>query len=452
MDASRAGRISEMEGQRLGPYQLVEMIGRGGMAVVYKALQPTLRRYVAIKVMPGYFVHDEGFRNRFQQEAETVAHLEHPNILPIYDFGQEGDVPYIVMPLVTGGTLRDWLAKPVPLERALQVFSRILAALEYAHSQRVVHRDIKPTNILMSQGDWPLLTDFGIAKIVEPSLRVTRSGTMIGTPEYMSPEQSQGGHVDHRADLYAMGIILYEMLTGRLPFQGQTPVAVILQHVRDAVPMPSSVNPALSPIWDEVIRRCLAKDANERYSSARVMDDAIQAAWQKVKRESGQWQTVGADPRVLYDSAQRALGDGDWQRVISLCGQLLEIDPAHPDAVHLLTQAHDALRRQRGESTGAPVAHLLEQAEAALVAERFAEAIGCYQAALETSPGSTAAQSGIYRAQQAQSLAVLYHGARADITAEHWDAAAAKLDQLAATAPAYRDVSALREQVAAQQQ
>src|SRR5947209_3201803 len=232
------------------------------MAVVYRALQPTLRRHVAIKVLPPYLAHEPGFLDRFQREAETVARLDHPNILPIYDFGQEGDVPYIVMPLVTGGTLRDWLSKPVPLERALQVFSRILAALEYAHSQRVVHRDIKPTNILISQGDWPLLTDFGISKIVEPSLRVTRSGTMIGTPEYMSPEQSQGGHVDHRADLYAMGIILYEMLTGRLPFQGQTPVAVILQHVRDAVPPPSSVNPALSPIWDEVIRRALAKDPN----------------------------------------------------------------------------------------------------------------------------------------------------------------------------------------------
>ena len=116
----RVARISELEGQRLGPYEIVGMVGRGGMAVVYKALQPALRRHVAIKVLPPYFVHEEGFRVRFQQEAETVAHLEHPNILPIYDFGQEGDVPYIVMPLVTGGTLRDWLSKPVPLDRALQ--------------------------------------------------------------------------------------------------------------------------------------------------------------------------------------------------------------------------------------------------------------------------------------------------------------------------------------------
>src|SRR3954453_11091550 len=383
MDASRAGRISEMEGQRLGPYQLVEMIGRGGMAVVYKALQPALRRHVAIKVLPPYFVHEEGFRVRFQQEAETVAHLEHPNILPIYDFGQEGDVPYIVMPLVTGGTLRDWLAKPVPLERALAVFSRVLAALEYAHSQRVIHRDIKPSNILISQGDWPFLTDFGIAKIVEPSLRVTRSGTMIGTPEYMSPEQSQGGHVDQRADLYAMGIILYEMLTGRLPFEGQTPVAIILQHVRDEVPPPSSVNPRLAPVWDQVIQRCLAKNAGERYFSAQTMDEAIQATWQRVRRESGEYQTV-ARPTAhqLFNSAQRALAESDWQRVISLCGQLLEVEPAHPEAVRLLTQAHEALRARQSEGQREAADKLLREGDAALAAERFADAVRAYTEAI----------------------------------------------------------------------
>jgi len=446
---TRAARISELEGQRLGPYEIVAFVGRGGMAVVYKALQPALRRHVAIKVLPPYFVHEEGFRARFQQEAETVAHLEHPNILPIYDFGQEGDVPYIVMPLVSGGTLRDWLAKPVALERALQVFSRILAALEYAHGQRVVHRDIKPSNILMSQGDWPLLTDFGIAKIVEPSLRVTRSGTMVGTPEYMSPEQSQGGLVDHRADLYAMGIILYEMLTGRLPFEGQTPLAVILQHVRDEVPPPSTMNPSLSPVWDEVIRRALAKDPNDRYPSAQAMDDALQTAWQQVRRESGEWQTVpGTDPSVLYHSAARALAEGDWQRVISLCGQLLEIDPAHPEAVRLLTQAHEALRRQRAADRGARAEELLRQADEAMARERFAEAVENYHAALQYNPGLETARRGLERAQRERDHEVLYRKAQADVAAERWDEAAARLEQLLSSAPDYRDAAALRARVA----
>src|SRR5437773_1901188 len=163
---ARPTPISGLEGHRLGPYDLLDLIGRGGMAIVYKALQPNLRRYVAIKVLPPSFVHEEGFLRRFQQEAEVVAQLEHPNILPIYDYGQEGNIPYIVMPLVSGGTLYDWLGQSRPLDQAVQVFSRLLSALEYAHTHRVVHRDIKPSNVLMREDDWPLLTDFGIAKIV----------------------------------------------------------------------------------------------------------------------------------------------------------------------------------------------------------------------------------------------------------------------------------------------
>jgi serine/threonine protein kinase len=409
MESSAQGtRISELEGQRLGPYQIVELIGRGGMAVVYKALQPALRRHVAIKVLPPYFVHEEGFRGRFQQEAEVVARLEHPNILPIYDYGQEGDVPYIVMPYVSGGTMRDWLANSVPLDRALQAYSRILSALEYAHTREpaIIHRDIKPTNILMSQGDWPLLTDFGIAKIVEPSLRATRSGTMVGTPEYMSPEQSQGTGVDHRADLYAMGVMLYEMLTGRLPFQGQTPLALILAHVKDEVPSPRTFNPELSPVWDEVIRRSLAKEPAERYASAKAMDEAIQAAWRQVQRESGEWQTAGmADPGQLYDSAVQALSAGDWQRVISLCGQLLEVDPAHAEAVNLLTQAQEGMRRERA-------AELVRQAQAALAAEQYGAASRRYREALQLDPALAEAESGLERVRHEQALASLYHGAR----------------------------------------
>jgi serine/threonine protein kinase len=152
---TRPLRISELQGQHLGPYQIVERVGRGGMAVVYKALQPALHRYVAIKVLPPAFLDDDGFRARFHQEAATVARLVHPNILPVYDYGQEGDFPYLVMPLVTGGTLHYWLAQSRSLQEALLMFSRVLGALEYAHTRQpaIVHRDIKPTNILMSEGD-----------------------------------------------------------------------------------------------------------------------------------------------------------------------------------------------------------------------------------------------------------------------------------------------------------
>ncbi|MBX5493610.1 MAG: protein kinase, partial [Chloroflexi bacterium] len=392
-------------------------------------------------------------RARFQQEAETVARLVHPNILPIFDYGQHGDIPYIVMPLISGGTLRDWLARRVTLARALTVLSRILQALDYAHAQGVVHRDIKPSNILMSQGDWPLLTDFGIAKLIEPSLRITRSGTtMVGTPEYMAPEQSQAGSVDHRADIYAMGVVLYEVLTGRLPFQGPTPVAVILQHVKDPPPPPTSIRPELSPIWDQICARTLAKDPADRFPTARAMDEALQAVLRRLERESAQGRSDvgGGDPRALFASASRALAEGDWQRVISLCGQILELDPVNAEALRLLNQAHEALRRQREQRQAEQVNDLLRQAEAALTAERFTEAAQWFEEAHAL--GAAQAAEGLERVRQAREHARLYAAAREALAHERWSEAAAHLDRLAAQAPGYRDVAVLRVQVSQAEQ
>jgi YVTN family beta-propeller protein len=446
----RGTHISDLAGQRLGPYEIVEAIGRGGMAVVYKALQPTLRRFVAIKVLPPYFVHEEGFRQRFQQEAETVAQLQHPNILPIFDYGQEGEVLYIVMPLVTGGTLRQWLAREAPLAHAIHILDRILNALEYAHSQQVIHRDIKPGNILLSPEDWPLLADFGLAKLVEPSLRATRSGSIIGTPEYMAPEQSQGGPVDQRTDLYALGIILYEMLTGRRPFEGQTPMAVILRHIQDAVPSPRQFNPQLSSVWDEVIYRSLAKQPAERYPSARAMAEALQAAWRQAQQEGGpSYTTASVDIRQLYESARRARAAGDWQLVLTHCDQLLRILPEHTEAQHLRATAAEALERAQEQER---LARLVQQGDEALAAERLTDAQACYEAALQGDPTLAGARTGLARVQEARTWRELYQAARAAIAAERWGEALARLDRLAAAAPAYRDVAALRAEVLAQQQ
>src|SRR5687767_14992925 len=169
-------RITALEGQRLGQYEIVERIGRGGMALVYMAYHPALRRQVAIKVLPTYFLHDEDFLARFEQEAALAAQLDHPHILPIYDFGQAGEIPYIVMPLIAGGTLADRLKSGLPLAQVIPIFRDLLGAVEYAHSRGVVHRDLKPANVLMRGSNWPLLADFGIARIAEPSLRLTSPG------------------------------------------------------------------------------------------------------------------------------------------------------------------------------------------------------------------------------------------------------------------------------------
>jgi serine/threonine protein kinase len=447
----RGTRVSDLAGHRLGSYQLVELIGRGGMAVVYKAVQANLRRHVALKILPPYLLHDEAFRVRFQQEAETVARLEHPNILPIYDYGEQDDILYIVMPLVAGGTLQRWLERPVALPRAVAVLGRILDALAYAHQQNVIHRDIKPSNVLMNPGDWPLLADFGIAKLVEPTVRATRSGTIVGTPAYMAPEQCEGRRVDHRADLYAVGIILYQMLTGRLPFDAASPVALLLQQVRDPPPPLQAVRPDLAPIWDAVLGRALAKDPDERYPSAAALAEAVQAALlaQGHSGAGARGTLVSDDPQRLYASASRALAEGAYQRVISLCGRLLELDPSHPQALYLLNQAHEAQRRARTLEAGERAALLLSTAEAALQAERFAEAEETYQAALEAVPDLVAAREGLERTRVARQAAALYGDARRDLTAARWAEAARKLDTLLALAPDYKDAASLRAQLPA---
>src|SRR3954454_3919895 len=421
------------------------------MAVVYRALQPTLRRHVAIKVLPPYLAHEPGFLDRFQREAETVARLDHPNILPIYDFGREGDLPYIVMPLVTGGTLRDWLSEPVPLERALQMFRPILAALEYAHTREpaIIHRDIKPSNILISQGDWPLLTDFGIAKIAESPLRLTGSATIIGTPEYLAPEQSRGSMLDHRADVYGMGVLLFELLTGEVPFEGESALDIILRHLTDPVPRPSEVRPELGTIWDEIVQRSMAKEQSGRYLTALSLEQAVEAATRQANlAETGDHLVGRVNLPELHDSAARALAAGHYSRVISLCGQILALDPAHLEAGRLLTEAQAGLLRQRAEEQVAQARELVRQGDAALAAEEYPTAREQFRAALRLSPGLVEAESGLHRLENI--LAELYQAARTDLAGGRWTDAAARLEQLAAVAPDDRGLATLREQLAAE--
>jgi serine/threonine protein kinase len=355
-----------VETKQIGPYQLLDLLGRGGMAVVYTALQPALRRRVAVKILHPQLAHAEDFRARFQDEAELIASLDHPNILPIYDYGHSDEGPYIVMPLVTGGTLREWLGRSLPMEQVLQVFSRVLDAVEYAHSQEpaIIHRDIKPTNILMRNGDWPLLADFGLAEIAgSAAIRSSFSGAVVGTPEYMAPELCSNTAADQRSDLYALGIMLYKILAGRVPFQSKVPLEVIKQQVRAPVPSPRTFNPDLSPVWDEVLQRCLAKNPDDRYQSAKAMDEAIQAAWSEARPKQGTAHTVGtSDVGELYQLAKRALEESNWPRAMSLCSEILSNDSTFPGAVELLAHAHDALHRQNTTLHGRQAVELAEQA------------------------------------------------------------------------------------------
>jgi len=257
-------------GQMLGPYRIINQVGQGGMATVYKAYQPSMDRNVAIKVLPGQLAQSPEFTQRFQQEARIIARLEHAHILPVFDYGESEGIAYFVMRYLDAGTLKDKMeaGSPLPLSEIDRLFTQLADALSYAHSQGVIHRDLKPANALIDSRGNLFLTDFGIAKILESaSPRLTQTDAIMGTPAYISPEQAQAQKVDQRSDIYSLGIILYEMVTGRVPYTADTPLAVILKHVTHPLPLPSTVKPDIPEAIEQVILKALAKNPDDRFAT-----------------------------------------------------------------------------------------------------------------------------------------------------------------------------------------
>jgi putative two-component system response regulator len=280
--------MSIANGGQLGPYRILERIGRGGMATVYRAHHPALDRFVAIKVLPDFFAEDETYQERFQQEARSIAKLKHPNILNVFDFGHAGGIPYLVMELVEGGTLADRLGQMMELQQVVGILQPLAGALDLAHSQGVLHRDLKPSNILIHRDGTPVLADFGLAKMVDSIRKLTASGIVMGTPEYMSPEQGAGENIGPASDRYSFAIVAYEMLTGRVPFQADTPAAVLLSHMNKAVPPTRELPGELAGHVDGALRRALAKCPDDRFSSAAQFVAALTpAAWpSRTRREN----------------------------------------------------------------------------------------------------------------------------------------------------------------------
>jgi predicted Ser/Thr protein kinase len=262
--------VKDLTGTRLGQYEVVERLGGGGMAVVYRAVQQPLGREVALKALSSELFQDDGFVKRFETEAKTLAKLDHPNILPIYDFELSEGVAYLTMPLIRGGTLRDILNRgPLDALTAWRYLREIGDGLQHAHDAGIVHRDLKPTNVLIHTDGRAMLADFGLARGAGQPTHLTTIGLAIGTPGYMAPEQVMGHDVDKRADIYAMGVLCFEMLTGRLPFIGSNRMEVAYSTVNAPIPSVVKLNAALPDELDQLLAKVLAKDPNTRPQSVR---------------------------------------------------------------------------------------------------------------------------------------------------------------------------------------
>ncbi len=261
-----------------GRYELLERIGDGGMAVVYKARCRLLNRFVAIKILKPEFTKDLKFIENFKRESQNAASLAHPNIVNTFDVGREGNIHYIVMELVEGRTLSDIIRDNGPMEwhRAVEITKQMASALSLAHKNHIIHRDVKPQNILVTSEGVPKLVDFGIAKAVNATTLVGNTGTIMGSVHYFSPEQARGGYVDEKSDIYSLGIVLYELLTGKVPFDGENPVSVALMHINDDIVPPSKVVSGIPPQLEQVVMKATKKYQTERYSSADEMYEALE--------------------------------------------------------------------------------------------------------------------------------------------------------------------------------
>ncbi|OGO30410.1 MAG: hypothetical protein A2Z16_00040 [Chloroflexi bacterium RBG_16_54_18] len=277
--------MADLSGHTLGKYQLVERLGRGGMADVYKGYHPRLERYVAVKTLHSQLIEaSPDFLPRFEREAKAVATLRHPHIVQVYDFDLQGEIYFMVMELVDGISLGEMLfqlaqkKERLPYQRILELLQEIGAALDYAHQNHMLHRDIKPSNVLLDKTGHAFLADFGIARILGSSTHFTSTGTLIGTPQYMSPEQGKGEELTTASDVYALGVVLYEMLVGRVPFDAETPYGIIHKHINESLPPARSLRSDLPAAVEAVLNKALAKAPQDRFQAAGELVAAFQQA------------------------------------------------------------------------------------------------------------------------------------------------------------------------------
>jgi len=398
-------------GQTLGLYQLVQELGRGGFATVYRALQPQLNRDVAIKVLHPEFIRDERALRRFKREAVAVARLTHTNIVAVYDYGEQDGHAYLVMEYISGSTLKARLGgKPMPYQDALAVVKAVGSALDYAHGKGLVHRDVKPGNILYTEDSRIVLSDFGIVRLADDDSSLTRG--VIGTPQYMSPEQALGHEVDGRSDLYSLGIVLFELLAGRVPFKGESAVATLSMHATLPVPSTRTFNQGVPDVIDRIVQRALAKSPEDRYQTGADLSNALANAIDNMDRPASSTMvapslvpdisiavssSIELQPRDLEEMYRQLLEltrARDWRAVVTTAAQILAKDPNFRDVSAILSSASNELRFGRSDSSvEMQVQGLVSQADAAITTGRLMEAVAILQQALRMDPDDQLARS-----------------------------------------------------------
>jgi serine/threonine protein kinase/DNA-binding LacI/PurR family transcriptional regulator len=409
-------RSKDMIGRRVGEFTIQEPIGRGGMAEVYRAYQPSVNRDVALKIIAlDQSSHDDEFRRRFAQEAEVIAKLEHIHILPIYGYGIETDIAYLAMRLLRGGSLSDLLREgPIPMPQAVELFTQIARGLAYAHSKGVIHRDLKPSNILMDDSGNAYLTDFGLAKIVGGEVDLTKSGNIVGTPAYMSPEQLRGERLDHRSDIYSLGVVLYHMLTGSPPFDATLSdvVSVIYKHLEKPPPAPSSINPQIPPEVEAVILKALSKDREQRFENAGEMANELKKAVGLSTLTTPfpnvspvlQHGSQPTQPAIPVRSYYGLVGVGVLLMLVILVALFLLVTRPLPPAVDEVTITPPQATVMPGKwgsiESSAPVAAEIQTAQKVLGREGFIALVACnqsseYHSALAREMGDFARQYGV---------------------------------------------------------
>lgn len=392
----------DLTGKQIGPYKLENLIGMGGMAAVYASYQASVQRKVAVKVLPSHLAEQSGYLERFKREVELAARLEHPHILPVYDHGTDQGLSYIVMRLLQGGSLSQRLRdnQGMSVEDTLKILRQIGNALDYAHHENVVHRDLKPSNVLFDHVGNAYLSDFGISKVISDSTSgLTGTGQIIGTPSYMAPEQWEGAEATPKTDLYGFGILAYMMLTGRLPFEAPTPLALMRKHLYDTPQSPLEIRPDLPLAVESVIAKSLAKRPENRFNSAKEFVETLERA---LKGQMNDWEATSLRPQ--HDTAsvesQRTLiehaiptpptsvtlppvpqpaqrGKGIWVMVAVLI------------ALGLMVGGYFAFFEREGEPDDADTVQILmKDGDSAFSEGRLSEAIAAYNEAIDLNPTS----------------------------------------------------------------